>query len=315
MANPNSNYTNVITTTLEQRSKTLADNISNSNVILAELSRKGRVRPFSGGHKIIEPLMHTGQTASWFSGAETLSTADTDVITAAEYTIKELACPITMTGLEMAQNNGPEAVLDLYESKIQAAEASMANAIGTGLYSLGTESSGKTLVGLRLMVSNDGTGTVGGIAAGTYTFWANQYNSGTTTSASNVLSQLHTDWAEAARGADAPDVILMGSTIWGFYMGAVGALQQFVDSKTAAVGFPATKFMSADVYLDTTNPTATNAYLLNTRYLSLRPHRDYTMKPTPAIRSTSQDAEIVHLLWKGAITTSNRARQGVRVGA
>lgn len=314
MANPNTSYSNIITTTWDARTKTLADNTSNSNVVLAELSRKGRVRPFSGGYKIVEPLMHTGPTATWYSGADTLGTGDTDVISAAEFNIKQLAANCTITGLEKAQNSGGEAHLDLLESKMQAAEASLANALTSGIYSLGTEYDGKTLVGLRLIVANDGTGTVGGIPRASYSFWANNYYT-EQTSASNVQSQLNKEWAEVARGADTPDVILMGSTFWGFYMASLQTLQRFVDSKTAALGFPATQFMGANCYLDSTVPTATNCYMLNTKYLSLRPHRDYQFKALPARASINQDAENVFLVWYGALTVSNCARQGVIVGA
>lgn len=315
MANPNTNYSNIITSTWDSRSKQLADNVTNSNVILAELSRKGRVRPFSGGYKIVEPLIHTGTGAAFYSGAEELSVADADVLTASEWTIKQMAAPVVLTGLEKAQNSGGEQFVDLLEAKMTAAEASMNNLIGAGLYSLGTEYGGKTFVGLRAVVSDNGTGTVGGIAGASYSWWMNNYFSGTTTTAANVQSQLNTEWAEVVRGGDQPDVCLMGTTIWGFHMAALQGLQQFVKSETAAAGFQATRHLSMDVYLDSTAPVATTAYLLNTKYLSYRPHRDFTMKALPAVRSANQDAEVVQLVNFAALTCSNRARQGVLVGA
>jgi hypothetical protein len=315
MANPNSSYTNVITSTWENRSSFLADNITTSNIALAEFKRKGRVRPISGGNKIIEPILHTGATATWYTGGESLSTADTDVLTAAEFTIKEIAAPCTMTGIEMAQNSGSEQFIDLLEAKMQAAEASMANAINTGIWSLGTEFSGKTLVGLRAIVADDGTGTIGGIAQSAHSWWGNNFYNGDTVTAANVREQLNAEYAEVARGGDTPDICLMGSTFWGFYMSQLQGLQQFVRSDSAVQGFNATKYLTMDCYLDTTCPTATNAYLLNSKFLSFRPHRDFNMKPSPTVRAADADAEVTHLLFKGALTVSNRARQGVIVGA
>ena len=99
-------------------------------------------------------------------------------------------------------------------------------------------------------------------------------------------------------------------------MASLQALARFVDSKTAALGFAATQFMGANCYLDATVPTATNAYFINTKYLSLRPHRSYNMKALPPIMSGNQpDTEVIFLCWKGALTASNCARQGVIVGA
>jgi len=126
---------------------------------------------------------------------------------------------------------------------------------------------------------------------------------------------MNTEWAEVQRGGDVPDCIFMGSTFWGFYMASLQSLQRFVDSKTAALGFAATNFMGANAYLDSTVPTATNCYFVNTKYLSLRPHRDFNMKALPARLSGNQDSENVFLVWYGNVTASNCARQGVIVGA
>lgn len=318
MANPNSSFTNIVTTTWENRKKELADNLSLSNVLWAELNRKGRIRPVSGGTKIVEPLMHGGPTAQSYSGAETLSTSDADMFTAAEYAWKQYAASATMTGLEKAQNSGPEQFLDLVESKMMATEASLINTLNADAYLVGTANGGKTLGGLALLVSDDGTGTVGGIVSGTYTFWKNSFYNGDTTTAANVQTQINTLWASCQRGAgqsERPDIGLLGSTFWGFYMASLQTLQRFVDSKTAAMGFQATNYLGTDMYLDNTCPVATSAFLLNTKYLSLRPHRDFNLKALPNRLSGNQDVETTFLVWYGNMTCSNRARQGVLVGA
>lgn len=48
----------VVTTTLENRSRKLADNITNNNALLSFIQRKGRSRPFSGGREIYEELRY-----------------------------------------------------------------------------------------------------------------------------------------------------------------------------------------------------------------------------------------------------------------
>jgi hypothetical protein len=54
MATPN--LSEIITTTLRKRSGELADNVSNSNALLARLSSKGNIRTVSGGRTIVEEL-------------------------------------------------------------------------------------------------------------------------------------------------------------------------------------------------------------------------------------------------------------------
>lgn len=53
MAFANSSITDVIATTIQNRSGVLADNTENNNALLRELKRKGNVRPFGGGNVIL----------------------------------------------------------------------------------------------------------------------------------------------------------------------------------------------------------------------------------------------------------------------
>lgn len=46
----------VVTTTLENRSGRLSDNITNNTALLAFIKTKGKSRPFSGGRDIYEEL-------------------------------------------------------------------------------------------------------------------------------------------------------------------------------------------------------------------------------------------------------------------
>lgn len=55
---PNSSYTELITTTLDNYRDELADNILNHNPLLARLNRKGNVDPATGGAKLLENLMY-----------------------------------------------------------------------------------------------------------------------------------------------------------------------------------------------------------------------------------------------------------------
>lgn len=58
MAFANSDITDIIATTIQQRSGELADNVTNNNAILRRLKAKGNVRPFGGGNVITEEIMY-----------------------------------------------------------------------------------------------------------------------------------------------------------------------------------------------------------------------------------------------------------------
>ena len=56
MASPNSTFTEMVTTTLRQHRKELADNVSEHNAFLARLKKKGNTTVIDGGYEIVEPL-------------------------------------------------------------------------------------------------------------------------------------------------------------------------------------------------------------------------------------------------------------------
>ena len=71
MAFANSSVTDIIATTIQNRSGVLADNVTNNNALLRRLKAKGNVRPFSGGNVILEEIMYTDSTtinANSYSG-------------------------------------------------------------------------------------------------------------------------------------------------------------------------------------------------------------------------------------------------------
>lgn len=56
MASPNTNWSEITTTTLFNRSKKLADNVTKNNALLTRLDSKGNVKPVDGGQAIVQEL-------------------------------------------------------------------------------------------------------------------------------------------------------------------------------------------------------------------------------------------------------------------
>ena len=176
MAYANANYSDVLATTIESRSGTVADNVTKNNALLTRLREKGRYKPFTGGSTILQELsFQANSTAMYYSGAEVLDISPADVISAAQYPIKQAAVAVTINGLEMLQNSGEEQIIDLFDARLDVAEASIENLISTGIYSDGTANNGKQITGLQAMVvASPATGVVGGIDRATWSFWRNQ---------------------------------------------------------------------------------------------------------------------------------------------
>ena len=246
------------------------------------------------------------------------------MISAAQYDIKQAACPVTISGLDQLQNSGREAIIDLLEARVSVAESSMANLVAQGVYSDGTAASGKQITGLAAQVIAVPTsGSPGGIDRATWNFWRNQTfdastDGGGATTAANIQTYFNRLWAKCVRGNDRPDLIVVDNTYWGLYMGSLQAIQRFTDSDSARLGFVSVKFMDADVVLDGGIGgfmPASTAYFLNTKYLHFRPHRDRNMVPlSPGQRySINQDAAVQILAWAGNLTSSGLQFQGIMV--
>jgi hypothetical protein len=244
------------------------------------------------------------------------------VISAAQFPIKQAAVAVTINGLEMLQNSGEEQIIDLFDARLDVAEASIENLISTGIYSDGTANNGKQITGLQAMVvASPSTGVVGGIDRATWSFWQNQtfdFSSdlGASASSSNIQTGFNRLYAKTSRGSDVVDLILLDNNLWGFFMSSLQNIQRFPgSSKMAELGFVASKYMNADVVLDGgiggNIPTSTG-YFLNTKYIFFRPHQNRNFVPIGDERmSTNQDAIVRLIGWAGNMTASGLQFQGI----
>jgi len=315
MATPNSSFSDIIATTLQGYSKTMADNITNHNALLRQMERKGNIVNRTGRTIVQEIEFAENSTVAWFTGSDTISTAQDDTYTAAEYNWKMLAGNAVVTGLEEVQNSGPEAVHNLVRARMKTLDKSMRNTVATALYADGTGSSSKEFGGLQLIVADTNTNTVGGISGNTYSWWRNfVYDFSTlaiTASATTIQTAMQTAWLNAIRGMDKPDIITAGLTYYSYYWDSLLANQRFTDDKGAGAGFVNLVYQGnvPVIYDDQCN--ATRMYMLNTDYLYLAKSPKRWFTPLSDRASINQDAVVMPLVSAGNLTCSNRERQAV----
>ena len=340
MASPN--LSDIVTTTLRNRTGALQDNVSRNNALLARLNKKGRIKTFSGGRTIVQELdFANNQTFQWYSGYQTLNINPSQIFTAAEFPIRQAALAISISGLEEVQNSGEEAIIDLLESRIENGERTFLNGLSNGIY--GDGSVAGSIGGLQLLVAaSPSSGIVGGIDRSSWTFWRNIVfsaltNGGVATSAANILDYMNRLWVQLIRGRDAPDLIVADNNMYRYYLEAMQSIQRIGPSGSAPdlaeAGFQTLKYMTADVVLDggyqgqsydplpyetSSSTTAVGGaptnymYMLNTSYLHYRPSSHRNMVPLDPDRfSVNQDAMVRLLGWAGNCTISNAFLQGV----
>ena len=315
------NLSEIVTTTIENRSKKLADNVSNNNALLYRLEKKGKRKPVSGGRQIVQELEYgENSTFGWYSGYDPLNISPSEVFTGATFDWKQCSVAVSISGLEELMNSGMEQMIDLLESRISNAERTMKNQMAAAVYGDGTADGGKALGGLSLLVAANGQGTVGGINATTWNFWRNitfdaTTDGGAAVTAANMQSYMNRVWLQLVRGSDRPDLIVADNNYYRAYLESLQAQQRFTSQDMATAGFESLKYMSADVVFDGGIGGAApvnSMYFLNTDYIYMRPHsrRQYTAL-SPDRFSTNQDAMVKLIGWAGNMTTSGRKFQGI----
>lgn len=276
----------------------LVDNIFDSNVLLKKMKAGEGYKKIDGGTSIVQPLEYAQLTAAGtYSGTDLLSTTDNETFTGAEYSWKQYYANISITGLDKIKNAGDSQIIDFVKSKVKNAEKTLAQLLGDGLYSSGTDA--KALVGLRVAYAN--SNSVGGIAQSSYSWWNTQVDSTTTTL--SLAAMQSRDNASTIDG-DTSDLITCTRAIYNSYYALLQPQQRFTDSGTAKGGFQNIMFNNKPVVVDSKAPSSHMAFH-NMKYMSLQVHRDTDMKFQPFVKPINQDVESAKVLWAGALCYSN----------
>src|SRR5687768_3456705 len=115
-------FDSLLATTIDNYRKTLTDNIFKSRPLLWWLTEKNSVRKLSGGVNIVEPLIYAEGQAGSYGEWDTIQIVPQEGVSAAVYPWKQLFATISISGLEEAQNNGEEQVINLLRAKVMQAE-------------------------------------------------------------------------------------------------------------------------------------------------------------------------------------------------
>lgn len=323
MASPNTTFTELVSTTFRKHGKTFVDNTSRNNALYAYLMEKGNVEEESGGTSLVEPLEYgSNNTYQRYSGYDVLNVAASDVLTSAEFNWKQVAINVVSSGLESRINMGDSRIINLVKSRIKNAMRTFRNNFSYDIYGDGTLAN--QINGLQALVSDAGTGTVGGIDSSSWPFWKNTVQSAAallqggsvTVSATTIETDMMNHlWLRLVRGDDKPDLIVTDYNYYAFFEASQVSTRRYASdtgSQKGRAGFTSLKYKTADVIFDGGSGIPVNhMYFLNTDYIRMRVHRDANLSVLEDAKPYNQDASVVPVLWMGNMTISNRALQGV----
>ena len=307
----NSNFDQLLSTTIANYRDQLTDNVFNARPLTNHLMENGRLRMVDGGTKIVEPLIYgENGTVGPYAGYDTITLTPQEGISAAEFEWRQYAASIAISGIEEAKNNGEAAIINLLEAKIMQAEESMREAFNQMFFSDGTGNSGKDWLGLAAIV--DSAGTVGGINRATAgnEFWRS-YEEGSAGALS--LADMATAYNTVSVGNDHPDMVLTTQTLFEKYESLLQPQLRYTDAKTADAGFQNLLFKSAPVTYDVHCQSGT-MYFLNSKYLTLVGHSGKWFAQTDFVRPENLDARYALIMCYGNLTCRNAAKQGKLTG-
>lgn len=313
-------FSELVSTTYRNHSSEIADNVSKHNALFRRLTSTGKKRTEDGGISIVQPLEYAvNSTYQRYSGYDTLNINAVDVISAAEFPWRQVAVNLAVSGLEMRTNNGENRIINFVKSKIKNAQHSFENGLSTDLYSDGTATN--QINGIQALIADAGTGTVGGIASATYSFWQNrvqsaaaplQGGSAITPSATTIESLMLPLWIALTRGTDQPDLIVMSDDYFTMFEQSQSSLKRYSSDEPGQAGMLSMKYKTADVFFDSSGgiPSA-HAYFINSKYIDLVVHSQADMTMLDSVDSINQDAMVKSIIWQGNLAVSNRQLQGV----
>jgi hypothetical protein len=305
MSNPN--FDSIASTTLKNYMPRLVDNIFTARPLFFFLKENNQVRLIDGAHKIVVPLVYgVNGSAGSYATYDTInvSNAQTDSISAAEYTWKQYAVSVAISGLEEKQNSGVEQIIDLLESKVMIAEETAAEKLDQMFFLDGTGNSGKDWLGLAAIVL--ASGTLGGIDGTANAYWRSYVDS---TAAALTLAQMTTAYNTVSVGADQTNLIITTQALFEKYESLLQPQLRFTDTKMADGGFQNLLFKGAPLTYDGYTQSGV-VYFLNGRYLRLVGHKDQWFESTPFVKPRDQDAKYAQILAYGELTCMNRSRLG-----
>ena len=256
-------------------------------------------------------------------GYDTFDTSPQDNVRHARFNWKLYGGTVNISEHEISTNSGPEAVANMVEAEMRDAIDSLADLIGSHIYTNGGVSTRVT--GLDQLISaND---SVGGLSGATYTTWNSRgvsadgtapasvlFTPTTTSFAAAGLANMRTAWNQASEGQSVqPEVILTTLTNHERYEGSLEPQHRITNMALADAGIRALEFKQAPVIPDR-KATSGNFYFLNLDKLFLTCLAGCDFQSDPFTTPENQRVRVSKVYFTGELVCVDRKRNNKLTG-
>ena len=267
----------VLSSTLPEYMPTMIDNCFRSIPLAVRLIERENMK-YDGGSEVRQPFIFDKLPTGWYTGQDLLNITQKQTQTAMRFDWKLGYAGINIPMSELLMNSGQAAVTSLVTSKMQTGEISLRELIGDAIFSDGSGSAGKEIVGLRAAVHD--TGSYGGIPR-TSAEGQKLISYVDATGGDLALAQMQRAMGRATVEPERPDLIVTTQSQFNRLWALVQTNQRFMAAPglLGEVGFAGINFNGAMVVVDQSCP-AGEMYFLSTKWIKMIFHsqRSFTLE-------------------------------------
>lgn len=286
------------------------------NAALKVMESMGFIKRESLGENIETPLDYrkNPDTSVLAQDQDAAGLIKTEVITSAVYDIAQLNVPVTWTKGDDAKNPSEAQKIALVRALLENGINSHDDEIERALFTT-TTVGGVELAGLATLVPTSGQGTVGGIDAGTETWWRNP-NDTYLLDGSDIEATYTDVYNDCAKGSGAslvPKLLVGGADTHGLFESQLQTLQRYQGVSEGAAGFKTLSFKGANYVFSQFGGTKT--YFLNPKNFQLIVSKQYFRDKGDTYDVPGQNAFYFLIYSALQFITNNKSRLGVCDGA
>lgn len=275
------------------------------SALLRAAEQAGAIKRTAMGSTIEVPLDYRANP-----GAQVLltdmtptSTTKTEVLTSASYTPAAISVPIVWSKQDEAMNEDDK--VQLVSSLIDNALESHDDLVEQNLFT-GTNG----VIGFDTLITNDGTGTMGGVVSGADIWWKNEF--ATYVDDTDIESVMTSVWNSCAKGTGSsltPKILASGAATQATFEGTQQAQQRYTNTNDLNAGFVSLAFKTAKYVFSPYG--GTSIYFLNPKNWQVRISKSmyrFKDKETPLPNAEGYKTSVFSVL---QVITDNRSRLGV----
>lgn len=296
----------------------ITDQVYGSNALWYRWNR-GNKRQYQGGQHIEAPMIvDTWANGGTYQGYQVLDTAPNETEKNAGWDWKQHYVPVSFDARTLVRMNTPLAAANIVQLRWEQARMAMADNLGDGLWSAGTDS--LDLDGIQTMIDDGGVAaTYGGLTRASNTYLNSVDDSSTATLSWSTLQTMRSN---CNQGAHFPSIIVSRKEQYNRFL-ALGAAQQRYnigpsghDEQLLSAGFTNACFEGVPWIVDDKCPDGPDASNSSIFFIDEEPidiviagDRDFYMRDFMVPHD--QDAMVGFLFWMGNVINRRPKTSGV----